>query len=841
MIMRKKAGQVIFVALAILVTAATHGYAAPSKIDPALVMMMQPGANLESTRAKGIVRSVAGIQGPVVKTILKFDGDLSGIEYYGGKVRSIIGNIATVDIPLSAISDIALLPNVSYIEAARLSRPRLDVSVPATKADLLRSGTAPDWTGYTGHNVVIGVVDTGIDLHHKDFKDTAGKTRILSLWDQNVTGTPPSGFSYGKECSSSSINAGSCTETDTVGHGTHVTGIAAGNGSATGNGQSAYRYIGMAPEADIIFVKTNFLTTGIIDGIAYIQARAAALGKPSVINLSLGSHYGPHDGTSLYEQGLDAASGTGKVIVGAAGNEATAAIHASGNVISAGSTTVNFNFVYGTDELLDVWTAGTNTLGIRVTNSANITCTASVAAPDNIVHDFPTSCGDIQILSASTNPNNGDREIQVSLANASGSWSFTLTGTNVPTSGRFDVWAAAENAIFTDHVDPTITLVDTSTASKTISVASYNTKDHWSSVDGHTYTYSSAITIGDISDFSSIGPRRSCTGGALTCPGIQKPEIAAPGMGIMSTYSANTSPAPASAWIDQDGKHIIDQGTSMATPHVTGAVALLLQKDPTQTSDQIKTALFTNTAADTFTGLNIRSSPTSTWGYGKLDAQAASLSVTAYATPPAPPTGLAAAAKATDSLTLTWTANSEPYLEGYNLYRSTTSGLYTTPVNTTLLPNTATSYKDTGLTTGTTYYYVLRAVNFAAQESADSNEASAKAKTIVAVGGGGGGGGCFIATAAYGSYLEPHVMTLRAFRDNVLLKSDYGRMFVNLYYAWSPPVANIISGSPFLRFMTRMALTPLVLVLEYPWLLLLLPLVVLLILRRNMARRPACS
>lgn len=831
-----RTGQIIIVALAIIMLAATRGYAAPSKIDPALVMMMQPGANMESARAKGVLKSVEGMAEPVVQTILKFDGDLSGVEFYGGKVRSIIGNIATVDIPLSAIVDIARLSNVSYIEAARLMRPRLDVSVPETNATALRSGTAPDWTGYTGHNVVVGIVDTGIDIHHKDFKDAAGKSRILYLLDQNTT----------KECTNSSIDAGTCTETDTEGHGTHVAGIAAGNGSATGNSQPAYQYIGMAPEADIIFVKTDFTTSGLLDGIAYIQAKATALGKPSVINLSLGSHFGPHDGTSLYEQGLNNASGAGKVIVGAAGNEATADIHASGTVTSGGSTAVNFTMPSGAPgELLDLWYAGADTMTITVNHG---TCTTTAVAP-NTSQDFPLACGDIQIVSATANANNGDHEIQVSImpnsANvlASGIWTFTLTGTTITTSGRFDVWAAAENAFFNDHVDPTITLVDTSTASKTIAVASYNTKESWKSIDGHTHTYNDpslppSVVVGDISDFSSIGPRRSCSLTA-NCPAIQKPEIAAPGMGIMSSLSANTSPRPASAWIDPDGKHRIDQGTSMASPHVTGAVALLLQKNPTLDSDTIKNILTGNTKAmDLSTGVL----PNNTWGYGKMDVQAASLSTTATSTAPAAPVGLSIAATATNTLTLTWTANTEPYLAGYNLYRSTTSGIYTTPLNgSTLLPNTTTSYKDTGLTMGTTYYYVLRAVNFAALESADSDEVTAKAKTIAAAGGGGGGGGCFIATAAYGSYFEPHVMTLRAFRDNVLLKSDYGRTFVNLYYTWSPPIAEVISGSPFLRFMTRLALTPLVLVLEHPWLFLLFPLIIVLIIRRSVVKHPACS
>jgi len=77
-------------------------------------------------------------------------------------------------------------------------------------------------------------------------------------------------------------------------------------------------------------------------------------------------------------------------------------------------------------------------------------------------------------------------------------------------------------------------------------------------------------------------------------------------------------------------------------------------------------------------------------------------------------------------------------------------------------------------------------------------------------GGGGGGGGCFIATAAYGSYMEPHVMVLRDFRDRVLLTNNVGRSFVELYYTHSPSVANFIAKHTSLRRVTRWTLLPLV-------------------------------
>jgi hypothetical protein len=83
-------------------------------------------------------------------------------------------------------------------------------------------------------------------------------------------------------------------------------------------------------------------------------------------------------------------------------------------------------------------------------------------------------------------------------------------------------------------------------------------------------------------------------------------------------------------------------------------------------------------------------------------------------------------------------------------------------------------------------------------------------------GGGGGGGGCFIATAAFGSYLDPHVIVLRHFRDDVLLQSEFGTSFVKFYYKHSPPIADFIARHDALRTIIRFALTPVIFAVKYP-------------------------
>jgi hypothetical protein len=88
--------------------------------------------------------------------------------------------------------------------------------------------------------------------------------------------------------------------------------------------------------------------------------------------------------------------------------------------------------------------------------------------------------------------------------------------------------------------------------------------------------------------------------------------------------------------------------------------------------------------------------------------------------------------------------------------------------------------------------------------------------TPAASGGGGGGGGCFIATAAYGSYLHPKVEELRAFRDRYLMTNAPGRAFVALYYRLSPPVAHVIAQHEWMRAVVRVLLAPVVLAVEHP-------------------------
>ena len=166
-------------------------------------------------------------------------------------------------------------------------------------------------------------------------------------------------------------------------------------------------------------------------------------------------------------------------------------------------------------------------------------------------------------------------------------------------------------------------------------------------------------------------------------------------------------------------------------------------------------------------------------------------------------------------ISLQWTPNSEPDVAGYKVYyrEQHESYDYNAPYWETIEPK-CTIYD---LDTTKTYYFVVRAFDNDEFTSSNSNEVMLQEGTAVnsvgnevGAGGGGGGGGCFIATAAYGSLLEPHVRILCKFRDRYLLTNGPGKTFVMYYYKYSPPAADFISKHGGLRAVVCVFLLPLV-------------------------------
>jgi hypothetical protein len=323
--------------------------------------------------------------GPAVDVVVQSTRDVgTDVAAAGGTVNSNLGRgasrILTARVPVAALDGIAAIPGVTRVGASLLLEPSLDVS---TNADNTQAQTV--WSSVvdaanqpvTGKGVIVAVVDSGIDLTHQDFRKADGSTRVIGLWDQTTgSGGAVAGgvsYAYGSECSPAQINAGICAETDTSGHGTHVAAIAASNGRAyTGaTDGSPTGYKGMAPDADLLIVKSDLSTAHVIDGWNWVVAEARTAGKPVVIVNSSGAHFGAHDGTSDVEAAIDALSDAGVVFVVAAGNSGSDKLHGSGQATAGTPSTakVAFNQSGGllTTATIDLWYRSADSLAIGVT------------------------------------------------------------------------------------------------------------------------------------------------------------------------------------------------------------------------------------------------------------------------------------------------------------------------------------------------------------------------------------------------------------------------------------------------------------------------------------------
>lgn len=249
---------------------------------------------------------------------LKAQTDPYFLESYGVRVNTCIDSLITAQIPVSKIETISSLNNIKYVQISTPIYQKMNKARTETLVDNVQSGKDLT-TPFLGKDVVIGIVDNGFEYGHINFYNTDGtQLRVKRVWNQNKNGKAPSGFTYGTEYKTTDeILAAKYDVTDET-HATHVTGIAAG-------ADHTKSYYGVAREADIVLVSydLNDNTTdqvSLSDAMKYIYDYAESVRKPCVINMSLGSHIGPHDGTSTFDQVADNLQGPGKLFAGAAGN-----------------------------------------------------------------------------------------------------------------------------------------------------------------------------------------------------------------------------------------------------------------------------------------------------------------------------------------------------------------------------------------------------------------------------------------------------------------------------------------------------------------------------------------
>jgi len=527
------------------------------------------------------------------------------------------GEIFALLVSVADLGSLASNEDVVYVEPAWRTEPALDRSVPAIRADDVHAGDPAIF----GEGAVVGIVDTGVDYLHRDFRfDTNGDgfeetSRIDSILDQT---RGLLGVTYTRTQIESDIgmglgaSEGIVRSADREGHGTHVAGIAAGDGSSSASG-----FVGVAPKATLVVVKTTFYTSDILAAVGYVFDRADALGLPAVVNLSLGGHEGPHDGTSLFEEGLDAlVDRPGRAIVVSAGNEGNLTIHTSKNLRG---TSTSFVVVPEDWEVeVGLWYPGSSSFTITVEPPGGALVSVPTGASTGYV---PTGAGTMYVDNASggVNPNNGDREVFIRLASVRVGDRWRIGVSDQGGGGRFDAWITTPTGLI-EGGDSASTIDEPGNGQRVITVGAFNSKATWPSLTGQ-QDFTAEYRVGALSDFSSHGPTRD---------GRTKPEVAAPGAWICAAKSAD---APAFDYLTHpDGVHVMEIGTSMAAPHVSGTIALLFELDASLTFDEIRSILVSEASADSSTGAvpNVR------WGWGKLDALASADAVD-VTEPPEPP------------------------------------------------------------------------------------------------------------------------------------------------------------------------------------------------------------
>lgn len=494
--------------------------------------------------------------------IVKYHGSLDELRTLGITVEYLIAGYAILTVPENLVERMAEVEQIEYVEKPK--RYYYQAVRPAQESCIPQVTLQNPYL--SGENVLIAVLDSGIEYRLPVFKKADGSTRIRFLWDQTLQ----------REFTEEEINlalgaAGSREQyellpsRDVTGHGTAVAGIAAGS-VVTGTAGSG-GYSGVAPKADLLVVKLgtpNALgfprTTEIMRGVVYALQKADELQMPLVINLSFGNSYGSHDGSSLLERFLDNAAEIGRtVICVGSGNEGSAGGHMSGNV--AENTSVELAVGrYETSLNIQLWKNYNDVYRIYLRSPGGRTEEISPAVRGGIEsrqggkYVLRMEQTDILVYWGEPTPYSVAQEVYLEMIPAgqsyvnSGVWTILIEPIKIVT-GQYYLYLPGSSVRNeqTRFYKPTpqVTLTIPSTAAKVLTVGAY---------DSVYDTYA---------DFSGRGyADENRTIGVVTA-GLTKPDIVAPGVGVL---------AP-----DVYGSYNPLNGTSFATPIVSGSAALLME------------------------------------------------------------------------------------------------------------------------------------------------------------------------------------------------------------------------------------------------------------------------
>jgi subtilisin family serine protease len=564
-------------------------------MDPALLEMVRSGRPLDEVAV--LLRLANGEVPNGVRVVARF------------------GAIVTARVTRSAIPLIHRAKEVRSVKAPRLYGPDwMPVSAEQDDGDMRASDERrPHGVAQTGRGVVVALVDWGMDFAHPDFRRQDGSSRLLALWDQRArsNGRSNNRYGYGWVHDRRAINAALAHRSPYLelayhpadagpgpSHGTHTAGIAAGNGRSGGPA-------GMAPEADIIFVHLATATgergDDLGDSVALLEAidfiTRVAGHRPWVLNLSMGRHAGPHDGTTLTEQGIDAvlAEAPGRACVQSTGNYFSRPIHTAGALRPGEVRDIGFETGEedGFPHEIDIWYAGRDRITVEVISPSQGLTGHAVTGEEAVLVAGGQKVG--RLYNRRRDPNNHDNEAQIYLDASAprGSWVLRLRGTDV-VDGRYHCWVERDPGC--SLCQPRFALSDVVHSTTTGTICNGFLSIAVGAYDAHRAERPLAI-------FSSDGPTRD---------GRFKPDIVAPGVDVLSARSATRHATVSDSLVARMS------GSSMAAPFVAGTVALMFEAAGRPMAVRETREALLRSAEPLTTG-----EPQSRWGSGYCDVTAA--------------------------------------------------------------------------------------------------------------------------------------------------------------------------------------------------------------------------
>ena len=674
----------LVIVLAVVLTAMAQSKLTPQaqlkvkKIQDACAVTVGKESQVAPTKTPGKHRQGAfsprrGAQGEaLVRLVVKVSPaakahSLAKIKELGAQIEGVLGDQLAISLPVDNVAQLSQLDGVVRIDAPRKPRLKTDKSREATGVSLLNGPTATSSVPLTGAGVTVCIIDGGIDFQHPAFKNADGSTRIKAVYSMvNENGReytcettipelgPVSYTLPGSVFDTPELIATLTTDAAFEDHGTHTSSTAAGSMSPQG-------FCGMAPEADIVLVPFGLFGAGegedddddddssLIPVFDFLKSYVQQSGKPLVLSASLGSHGGPHDGTSAMCEALDDISNY-VIPVFSAGNEG-AETNYIGFEFTATEPTMSTILAGLGQDLLDpdVLNAEAEVYGFIY----NVADDGQAALRLSLIDPNGTEVLKWQSPMLSVGPNDEPQTIFLSSDDDDELGEVYEGDINISIGsqeeGRIDFYVNYEGDIQGQYL-PVLTVVapegaelnmwdeqnsfegggafvegtsdcsasDWSSTESVISVGAYCANTICRSLSDNTYDINDQLSPGSdpvpegcIAPFSSYGVMPNS---------VVQPTICAPGMNIVAAvnhynHTLTNLYSPDMLW--QGFPYAPEEGTSMACPTVAGIVALWLQACPTLTVSDIRDVLLHSSDNDS----NTATTPVR-WGYGKINAKA---------------------------------------------------------------------------------------------------------------------------------------------------------------------------------------------------------------------------